>query len=331
LSGVISLMGTNQREGARSDTQRDAQAAIDYMSRDLREAIYVYDGRCLSDTAANDSRVELVPSPAAGQPATYCSALLNFLPTRLKAADQLPVLAFWRVNPLPDPHKNFCELNAKTWVSPTVDKDRPFFSLMPCASRTTYSLVVYSLDWSDPGKIWRGRARLKRYELPQYKYTTAVNFDTEPAKGWVSPLDKKIGFPQWPLSTADDGKITSAQTTGLPTDDNAVLIDFMDDVKFTGTDTANCPTEPAVVLPPGTSAPAAFTLSPTTTLATGDRARRSIYACVRGGAGAGLNQEVIIRLQANAAGRPGVPKIGSSLPITMETRVLSRGVLNKGN
>jgi hypothetical protein len=331
LSGVISLMGTNQREGARSDTQRDAQAAIDYMSRDLREAIYVYDGRCLSDTAANDKRVELVPSPAAGQPATYCSALLNFLPTRLKDADQLPVLAFWRVNPLPDPHKNFCELNAKTWVSPTVDKDRPFFSLMPCASRTTYSLVVYSLDWSDPGKIWRGRARLKRYELPQYKYTTAVNFDTEPAKGWVSPLDKKIGFPQWPLSTADDGKISSAQTTGLPTDDNAVLIDFMDDVKFTGTDTANCPTEPAVVLPPGTAAPAAFTLSPTTTLATGDRSRRSIYACVRGGAGAGLNQEVIIRLQANAAGRPGVPKIGSSLPITMETRVLTRGVLNKGS
>jgi prepilin-type N-terminal cleavage/methylation domain-containing protein len=331
LTGVINLMGTNQKEGARSDTQRDAQAAIDYMSRDLREAIYVYDGKCLSDTTANDKRVELFPAPAAGQPATYCSALLNFLPTKFKEANQLPVLAFWRVDPLPDPHKKFCENNAKVWVSSTVAQDRPDFALMPCASRTTYTLVVYSLDWSNPGNIWRGRARLKRYQLPQYLYSNSVGFGTRPTDGWVSPLDKKIGFPQWPLSTSDDGKaITSAQLIVPDGADNAVLIDFMDDVKFAGADTANCPTEAPVLLPPGTTAPAKFELSPTTALAKDDRARRSIYACVRGGAGAGLNQEVIIRLQANAAGRPGVPRIGSSLPITMETRVLTRGVLNKG-
>jgi prepilin-type N-terminal cleavage/methylation domain-containing protein len=325
LAGVTNLMGTNQREASRSDTQRDAQAAIDYMSRDLREAIYVYDGKCLSDTTANNSRVEL--EPAVGTvPASYCSALLNFLPASLKAATQLPVLAFWRVDPLPEPFKLFCQNNAKTWVAPTTATTQPAFAQMPCASRTTYSLVVYSLDWSNPGGIWRGRARLKRYQLPQYEYTTTVALTTPTTAGWASPLDKEIGFPQWPLRTSPTGAIASAQAA-LPTgNDNAVLIDFMDDFTFTGADTANCPIDTTG----GTASPK-FELSPTTALATGARARRSIYACVRGGAGAGLNQEVIIRLKANAAGRPGVPKVGSSLPITMETRVLTRGVLNKGS
>jgi prepilin-type N-terminal cleavage/methylation domain-containing protein len=343
LSGVISLMGTNQRESAVSDTQRDAQAAIDYMSRDLREAIYVYDGRCLSDTTANSNRVELEPAVGTTS-AAYCSALLNFLPASLKAETQLPVLAFWRVDPLLDPLKKFCETNAKQWVDPATaaaktDPAKQRLAALPCASRTSYTLVVYSLDWSNPGGIWRGRARLKRYQLPQYEYTATVGAAPATTQGWVSPLDKEIGFPQWPLRTPQSGgagavpvnsqlENSLSTTPGLPSgSDNAVLIDFMDDLKFAaGTDTANCPTDTT-----GATASPKFELSPTTTLATGDRARRSIYACVRGGAGAGLNQEVIIRMQANAAGRPGVPKIGSGLPITMETRVLSRGVLNKGS
>jgi prepilin-type N-terminal cleavage/methylation domain-containing protein len=336
LTGVINLMGTNQKEGARSDTQRDAQAAIDYMSRDLREAIYVYDGKCLSDTTANNGRVELIPAVGV-QAATYCSALLNFLPTSLKAATQLPVLAFWRVDPLPEALKKFCRDNATVWVdpktaeaaaSPTGDPKTKALAALPCSSQTTYTLVVYSLDWSNPNGIWRGRARLKRYQLPQYEYAATVSEAPPNTTGWVSPLEKEIGFPQWPLKTsktsANTTTIISAQTAGLPTGaDNAVLIDFMDDVKFSGTDTANCPS--------GGADDPIFGISPPATLATGDRARRSIYTCIRGGASAGLNQEVIVRLQANAAGRPGVPRIGSSLPITMETRVLTRGVLNKGS
>jgi prepilin-type N-terminal cleavage/methylation domain-containing protein len=342
LAGVTNLMGTNQREGARSDTQRDAQAAIDYMSRDLREAIYVYDGRCLSDTTANNSRVELEPANGS-VPATYCSALLNFLPANLKAANQLPVLAFWRVDPLLEPLKAFCQTNAKQWVapatsSPTAPPDLKRLAALPCASRTSYTLVVYSLDWSNPNGIWRGRARLKRYQLPQYEYTATVATAPATTAGWASPLEKEIGFPQWPLRTpaSGGGAPTSAQTALPSGSDNAVLIDFMDDVRFTGGDTANCPTVPPVATPspsPTTDAapPDRFRVSPPTTLASGNRARRGIYACVREGAGAGLNQEVIVRLQANAAGRPGVPKVGSSVPIIMEARVLTRGVLNKGS
>jgi hypothetical protein len=56
---------------------------------------------------------------------------------------------------------------------------------------------------------------------------------------------------------------------------------------------------------------------------------RTFYACVRGGDAANLNQEVIVRIQGNAAGQPGVPVQEGNVPVTMETRILTRGVLEK--
>jgi prepilin-type N-terminal cleavage/methylation domain-containing protein len=316
LAGVTNLMGTNQKEAAKSDTQRDTQAAIDYISRDLREAIYVYDGKCLTSTGTAGDRVQLTND---AQPA-YCSALLKFLPAAINGANQLPVLAFWRVDPLPQPLKTVCIGNASTWIDPAKASDT--FQKVPCASQTTYTLVVYSLDWSNPNGIWRGRSRLKRYQLPQYAYTDPSTMETSNVTGWVSPLEKDIGFPQWPLREKD--KAFNPAQTSVPTNnnDNAVLIDFIDEGLNIN---ANCPDDGG-----GTLTAPKFEVTPPPALATGTKARRSFYACVRGGSSAGLNQEVIVRLQANAAGRPGIPKQGS-LPITMEARILTRGVLNKAS
>jgi prepilin-type N-terminal cleavage/methylation domain-containing protein len=318
LSGVINLMGTNQKEAAKSDTQRDTQAAIDYIGRDLREAIYVYDGRCLTSTGTVGDRVE-IPPPKVGEQPSYCSALLKFLPASINGPNQLPVLAFWRVDPLSQPFKDLCVKNASTWIDPA--KASIAFTKIPCASQTTYTLVVYSLDWSNKDGIWRGRSRLKRYQLPQYAYSAAPTTEELNVKGWVTPLDQEIGFPQWPLKEKDK-TFTSQQFSGIPSNDtdNAVLIDFIDEGLNV---TANCPDDGG-----GTLTTPTFEVTPPVALATGAKARRSFYACVRGGASAGLNQEVIVRLQANAAGRPGIPKQGS-LPITMESRVMTRGVLNK--
>jgi prepilin-type N-terminal cleavage/methylation domain-containing protein len=41
LGFTVQLMSNNQREASRSDTQREVQAAIDYINRDVREAVYV--------------------------------------------------------------------------------------------------------------------------------------------------------------------------------------------------------------------------------------------------------------------------------------------------
>lgn len=39
---VVEIMGANQRDASRSDTQRDLQMAMDYIARDVREATFVY-------------------------------------------------------------------------------------------------------------------------------------------------------------------------------------------------------------------------------------------------------------------------------------------------
>ena len=89
---VVQLLQTSQRESARSDTQREMQMALDYIGRDLREAVYVYDGNCLAS------------SPPSG---SACKGLLSYLPAT--TASNLPVLAFWRVDPLPPGIDALCQ------------------------------------------------------------------------------------------------------------------------------------------------------------------------------------------------------------------------------
>ena len=50
LYGVVELLQTNQRESSRAETQREMQLALDYISSELREAVFVYDGGCLVGT-----------------------------------------------------------------------------------------------------------------------------------------------------------------------------------------------------------------------------------------------------------------------------------------
>lgn len=68
---VIELLGTNLREERLTQAQQDTRRALDYISRDTREAVFVY-----ADPAA-----------VAGQ--------LTDAP-----ADSTPVLAFWRLKPI---------------------------------------------------------------------------------------------------------------------------------------------------------------------------------------------------------------------------------------
>ncbi|WP_415354691.1 hypothetical protein [Leptolyngbya sp. FACHB-1624] len=57
------------------------------------------------------------------------------------------------------------------------------------------------------------------------------------------------------------------------------------------------------------------------------------YVYVKGTENKGaLNQEVVIRIQGDAAGRPGVAGVNLArpvIPISLETRVLTRGVTDK--
>ncbi|MEA5451359.1 prepilin-type N-terminal cleavage/methylation domain-containing protein [Leptolyngbya sp. CCNP1308] len=68
---VVELLGTNVREERLTQAQQDTRRALDYISRDAREAVFVY-----------------------ADPATVADQLTD------APADSIPVLAFWRLKPI---------------------------------------------------------------------------------------------------------------------------------------------------------------------------------------------------------------------------------------
>ncbi len=304
---VVQLLQTSQRESARSDTQREMQMALDYIGRDLREAVYVYDGNCLTSSSYS------YPSGSAA-----CNGLLkpSYLPD--PGTNNLPVLAFWRVDPLPPKIDALCKANAGAFSETDTAKQTTALapiSNIPCVSRRMYTLVVYSLDWN-PSNTWSGRARLKRYQLPQYAYSASAATDTTP--GWLFPAGGDVSFMTWPL----DAKQVDNRVSKTPTSDSSntqVLVDFVDQTGLSNTATdAVCPSPVTTASAPG------YTLTPTSSN------NRGFYVCVKGGESNGnLNQEISIFLQGNAAGRPGLPLNASNVPISMQTRVMTRGALDK--
>ncbi len=286
---VVQLLQTSQRESARSDTQREMQMALDYIGRDLREAVYVYDGPGLSDKA-------------------------KYLPAA--AANNLPVLAFWRVDPLPLKIDTLCTDNAAVFTAPNAASLAAIAGI-PCVSRRMYTLVVYSLDSKEKDTPWSGRARIKRYQLPQYAYGADTKAVTD---GWLFPAGGDVSFKTWPLDAKGDDTRINTEKLKSNTSNTQVLVDFVDKPKLSVTPPdAVCPAVPTTdPVTPG------YVLTPSSTKDIG------FYVCVKGAESNGnLNQEVFISLQGNAAGRPGLPLDKSNVPISMQTRVMTRGSLDK--
>jgi prepilin-type N-terminal cleavage/methylation domain-containing protein len=336
LFSAVQLMGTNQREGARSDTQREVQAALDYIARDLREAVYVYDGQCLNPVGGK--RIS-ASDPAQGN----CRGLLNDLPPQLNnSQDRLPILAFWRVDPIPEPLVALCQtpetakaLTQKSEVRRPIDE-------INCGAKRMYTLVVYSLNRegspTDPNpsnRVWGGRARITRYQLPKYTYEGSKTPTITP--GWVAPDGTESSFLSWPTAGANGitrlGLVANQRPARASYWDNKVLVDFIDDPTQAdipgATVQATCPPGPQLATPGGIP-PAQFVVTPDQSGSYISNLRKNIfYACVRGSGSGALNQEVLVRIQGNGAGRAGLNVKSTELPLTMETRVLTRGLIGK--
>ncbi|WP_416676228.1 prepilin-type N-terminal cleavage/methylation domain-containing protein [Egbenema bharatensis] len=135
---VVQLTNTDLRESSRSETQREMQLALDYISTELREAVYVYDGEQLA-------------------------TLSQYLPNAVANNNSVPVLAFWKHQPFPTWMRDRCRAQTSA-QTPGI----------ACASGSSYSLVVYSLSSANPGNIWSNNARITRYALTEFGSTANV-------------------------------------------------------------------------------------------------------------------------------------------------------------
>ncbi|MBD1871136.1 type II secretion system protein [Leptolyngbya sp. FACHB-671] len=291
---VVELLGVDQREASRNETQREMQLAMDYIATELREAVYVYNDCYLPQGNRND------PDGDPNNPNDdYCPGLINFLPDNLTSPDNIPVVAFWKQQPIPTVLKERCASSA----TPPDD--------IPCRTASSYALVVYSINTAD-SDIWKGKARITRYALTQFQSNGTR------APGYAPPEEGvSVRFDRWPIGDNDTDR-----RVGTPLDTSAVLVDFLDDgsgADFIDTDEtadlASCPDDYSMV-------PSQEVLD-----AVGAPDIRSFYACVDQGQ-SNTNRDVILYIRGNAQGRPGISGEASFLP-TLETRVLSRGVLGR--
>lgn len=301
---VVQLMETDQREASRSETQREMQMAMDYISTELREAVFVYTGVQLQAMVAG-----------------------NYLPTSVTNGGSIPVLAFWKQQEFPQVAKDFCKANSGSSSANVRAR-----SGINCEAGSSYALVVYSVRPKASGEIWRGEARLTRYSLTEFKTSTTP---LEINDGYVNP-GTFGNFPTWPLGTSPDGVAnTNLQNKSLDTiyqgrggrppgplkgdQITPVLVDFLAN-PASATTTPSCPTGYAI-------SPGDLTASPQSIPS------RSFYACLPPRVNTGDTQEVILFLQGSVNGRPGYTttlgtRTAEKLP-TLETRVLTRGVLGR--
>jgi prepilin-type N-terminal cleavage/methylation domain-containing protein len=345
LSLVNELLKINQSETAKSETQRDMQMALDYISADLREAVYVYDPTCHSVTTKKScpSYDEYIPA------AVHTGVPLEA--DGQASAGSLAVLAFWKADPLspevlkPIEAAGYCsKYAAGSDLLKECDQIR--------RQKRTLTLVVYAQQWDkkdDSVSKWKGRSRIVRYELK--KYQDLGNLTRY--KGYVDPLTDagQAIFQTWPYKP---GVATSCQDTGgkaacglknavsgIPEGSAIVLSDFLDEVRPKAARDL-----PSQICPPG-----AYSMGPRTqdnlakiaanNIDPADNtveylASKSFFVCVRGQLNTagkiqqpnlGETQDIVVFLRGNAYGRARFLK-DAYLP-TIQTTIALRGIIDK--
>ncbi|MBE9101402.1 prepilin-type N-terminal cleavage/methylation domain-containing protein [Vacuolonema iberomarrocanum] len=289
LALINELLLTDRNESVRLETNREMQIALDYMAEEVREASYIYTGHCLAAQnegapnealSCNGADVRAIGNPGSG-----------ILPEAIASADDIPVLAFWKQHPLPEALRNQCRNNPLLQIDAIP---------VPCTIGSSYALVVYALSTENPGDIWRGGARIKRYMLTEFNAA-----GTARTPGYANPTLNNNNFDEWPYAP---GVSVGGGNANAP-----VLVDFVDG---TVDSDPSCPDGYSISPHPAALAAAGNV----------DNDLRSFYACISPPE-AGRHQEAVIYLQGNIDGRVAgafAPQDGALT--VLQTRVMARGV-----
>ncbi|MDZ7950237.1 hormogonium polysaccharide secretion pseudopilin HpsC [Nostoc sp. DedQUE09] len=273
LSFMISILNTDSQEQAKANSEQEIKAALDYITRDLQQAIYIYDATgiaCLSGTV-DTSTANTCPN---------ASTTGNQLPT---TTDRVPVLVFWKRE----------LVNQAITIPSVAEKDDTF----------VYSLVAYYLI-KDTSTTWSNTARIARWEIKDGVPNTAATvgacgngFTTEkylpcPNKGF-KPFDlSQKGITLQAKMNSWTNSLVSGDSYGqVP----VVLVDFIDQTTIAqGAPAATCSTNFSQVPVAATSVRTGF-YACINSVSTDNRSAAEIY--LRGNAQARLiqNDETKVR------------------------------------
>ncbi len=256
LSFMISILNTDGQEQAKATSEQEIKAALDYITRDLQQAIYIYDATgiaCLSGTIDTN---------------TCPNASTNQLPS---PTNGVPVIVFWKR-----------ELVNQAITITGTQKDDTF----------VYSLVAYYLI-KDTSTTWSNAARIARWEIKDGVPNTAA---TVTCSGFTAtdkylPCPDK-GFKPFDLSQKGitlQAKMNSWTGGGSYTQDPLVLVDFIDQTTIAqGAPAATCSTNFSQVPVAATSVRTGF-YACIYSVSTDNRSAAEVY--LRGNAQARLIQD----------------------------------------
>lgn len=217
LGFLVSVMNNDRREQAKTSSEQEIQAALDYIARDLDQAIFIYDGLALGKIAAQ------LPQVQAG-------------------ATGSPVLVFWKRKLLSKALPIAGNTDRMSCINNSANPNQ-------CDDAFVYSLVAYYLVKDDPcnnNSTWSCTARISRVELQDTLFDLnnggseiiprapgLVNID-DLLKGGSSLESKLTNQTVWASHGAYDYNQLKFET----------LIDYIDQSTGTNVPSTSCPNTP---------------------------------------------------------------------------------------
>jgi hypothetical protein len=279
---VVDMLNTDRREQVKSNTEQDIQAAVDFIAQDLSQAIYIYDGKGITDI-----KTQL---PANG-------------PTKI------PILVFWKRQQI----KNSVPINSDIKPNKCSEKE----NAGKCNDTYVLSLVAYyqfkdtEATWCQPSGGTAGNCptRIARYEirdgirkpdpvaadnnLPYYNED-----DTDDTQERHSAFNKEFDFSK----PTEKVTLLGSPKTEVKEPTEQVLVNYIDHSK--PNPSLLSPTECETALGNPTDPKDPTTSLKEGTLKVSDGETNSFYACVdtaRNIARVTIRGNSLRRLQANGA------------------------------
>ena len=298
---VVQLLKVDREEAVLNQTQQDTRRALDYITRELEEAVFVYPSQAQVEVDRQE----------------YLDRIMEELTDE---PDGTPIMAFWRIDPVT---ADDIDSLPPDCTSLSADAE-PRCSVLKLR-QSVYTLVVYLIQRNEdtPNDFWEGDARIVRYELTQYRQADIPNLIQR--EGYRDPTSSNVGFSGW----TKEGTTTNGTW--------AVLADSIEDPEEENTDIPDCsdtslgpgyrriPSEPDV-------SSSFFTCVWDPVLSEAEIDELEV-APADGDATPQNNQDMIVYLRGDASGDGRARGLtffneDSSLP-TLESRILVRGILNK--
>jgi len=157
LGFVVNIMETDRKEQAKANSEQELKAALDYITQDLQQAVYIYDADGLDRIYSNilgKSGIKNQIPPEVTPRVSGCSP-----------NSCVPVLVFWKR----EQRRQVVKVNQSGASCPPPPAVDPSKDSTNCNDAYVYSLVGYYViadaNNSNSGNPWSNSARIARFKI----------------------------------------------------------------------------------------------------------------------------------------------------------------------